>query len=96
VGDQPQIPGKSVTDLLTQAFLRVAGPSTEPRNPYRRDDEDAHRPPWVEDAEAEADDDVEWEYEEYFEEVDDDGSSGPDADEDEQDDRRDDNDLYRI
>lgn len=95
MGDQPQIPGKSVTDLLTQAFLRVAGPSTEPRNPYRRDDEDAHRPPWVEDAEAEADD-VEWEYEEYFEEVDDDGSSGPDADEDEQDDRRDDNDLYRI
>ena len=90
MGDQPEIPGKSVTDLLTQAFLRIAGPGTEQRNPYTRDDEDAHRPPWVEDAEAEADD-VEWEYEEYFEEVED-----GDADDEAGGDRRDDNDLYRI
>lgn len=62
----------------------------EQRNPYTRDDEDAHRPPWIEDAEAEADD-VEWEYEEYFEEVED-----GDADDEAGGDRRDDNDLYRI
>ncbi|NKI36094.1 hypothetical protein HFP89_13065 [Wenzhouxiangella sp. XN79A] len=91
---QPEVPGKSVTDLLTQVFLRVAGPGADDRNPYRHDDEPAHpgrgAPAWDDEA---SDDEEEWAYEEY--EVDDDAEHASEDGESD-DPRRDDNDLFRI
>lgn len=94
---QPEVPGKSITDLLTQVILRVAGP--EPRNPYSRvapNDEDDSDEPLAGDeagyewAEAEDDDPADSaqtpEGNDDGDEVDDTGRGR----------RRDDNDLFRI
>ena len=95
MGDQPEIPGKSVTDLLTQVFLRVAGPAAN-SNPYRRED-DPGAPDEDHDAPSELGDDEEWEYVETYEDAPADHDEGREDDaEDGRSRRRDDNDLFRI
>lgn len=106
VGHQSQIPGKSVTDLLTQVILRVAGP--EPSNPYARSDSrvDPYDEEPFEDDEAE----YEWVYadeeaspeafdsDDHLERAGDEDSDedGNDVDDTGRGRRRDDNDLFRI
>lgn len=97
---QSQIPGKSVTDLLTQVILRVAGP--DPNSYDARGDlqDDPH-----EDGEIEDDEGMyEWVEEEGPELPEDtaiEDGAAPEIDDDEVDDtgrgrRRNDNDLFRI
>ena len=92
---QPEVPGKSVTDLLTQVILRVAGP--EPRNPYSRqapyDDGEADEP--------HADDEAEYEWVDAEDDTPADSAETADGNGEEVDDtgrgrRRDDKDLFRI
>ena len=44
LGHQPEIPGKSVTDLLAQVLLRMAGPGDDQDTGYASDEDEADRP----------------------------------------------------
>jgi hypothetical protein len=97
---QPEVPGKSITDLLTQVILRVAGP--EPRNPYSR--QEARQGPDFDDRAEDGDVDDEWVHEDDVDapsgETEASGDEEPDDDNGVDDTgrgrRRDDDDLFRI
>lgn len=106
VGHQSQIPGKSVTDLLAQVILRVAGP--EPNTPYARTH--SRDDPYEEDDLDHEEVEYDWVYEDEeaspatFDSDDHDERAGDEDSDEEGNDvddtdrgrRRDDNDLFRI